>query len=47
MKRFVIPAVLADMINDTDHEKAERATNAMLAMTKLDIAALQKAYDGG
>ena len=43
----VIPAVLADMINDTDHEKAERATNAMLAMTKLDIAALQKAYDGG
>ncbi len=42
----VIPTVLMDMISDPDPEKAKRATEAMLAMTKLDIAALQKAYAG-
>ncbi|HKR50075.1 MAG TPA: VOC family protein [Pseudonocardiaceae bacterium] len=40
----VIPTVLIDMINDSDPEKAKRATEAMLAMTKFDIAALQKAH---
>jgi predicted 3-demethylubiquinone-9 3-methyltransferase (glyoxalase superfamily) len=43
----VVPAVLPDMIADPDPEKARRATEAMLTMTKLDIAALQKAYAGG
>jgi predicted 3-demethylubiquinone-9 3-methyltransferase (glyoxalase superfamily) len=42
----VVPAVLIDMIDDPDPEKAKRATAAMLTMTKLDIAALQKAYAG-
>ncbi|HUK68508.1 MAG TPA: VOC family protein [Streptosporangiaceae bacterium] len=42
----VIPTVLIDMISDPDPEKAKRATDAMLAMTKFDIAALQKAYAG-
>jgi predicted 3-demethylubiquinone-9 3-methyltransferase (glyoxalase superfamily) len=42
----VIPTVLIDLISDPDPEKAKRATEAMLAMTKLDIAALQKAYAG-
>jgi predicted 3-demethylubiquinone-9 3-methyltransferase (glyoxalase superfamily) len=42
----VIPAVLIDMISDVDPEKAKRATEAMMAMIKLDIAALQKAYAG-
>lgn len=42
----VIPAVLIDMISDPDPEKAKRATEAMLGMIKLDIAALQKAYAG-
>ena len=42
----VIPTVLIDMISDPDPEKAKRATEAMLAMTKFDIAALQKAYAG-
>ncbi|SNR61607.1 Glyoxalase superfamily enzyme, possibly 3-demethylubiquinone-9 3-methyltransferase [Haloechinothrix alba] len=42
----VIPAVLEDMVSDPDPEKAKRATEAMLGMTKLDIAALQKAYAG-
>ncbi|MEY9965624.1 putative 3-demethylubiquinone-9 3-methyltransferase (glyoxalase superfamily) [Streptacidiphilus sp. MAP12-16] len=42
----VVPAVLVDMLSDPDREKAARATAAMLSMTKLDIAALQKAYAG-
>ncbi|MGH3621052.1 MAG: VOC family protein [Sciscionella sp.] len=40
----VVPTVLMDMISDPDQEKAARATQAMLSMTKFDIAALQKAY---
>ena len=43
----VVPTVLLDMITDPDPRKAGRATEAMLTMTKLDIAALQKAYAGG
>ena len=42
----VIPAGLIDMISDPDPEKAKRTTEAMLAMTKFDIAALEKAYAG-
>jgi predicted 3-demethylubiquinone-9 3-methyltransferase (glyoxalase superfamily) len=42
----VIPTVLIDMIGDQDPERATRTTAAMLAMTKFDIAALQKAYAG-
>jgi predicted 3-demethylubiquinone-9 3-methyltransferase (glyoxalase superfamily) len=42
----VIPTVLIDMISDPDPEKAKRATEAMLSMTKFDTAALQKAYAG-
>jgi predicted 3-demethylubiquinone-9 3-methyltransferase (glyoxalase superfamily) len=43
----VVPTVLTEMITDPDPEKARRAFEAMLTMTKLDIAALQKAYAGG
>ena len=42
----VIPTVLVDMIGDPDPEKATRASEAMLSMTKFDIAALEKAYAG-
>ena len=42
----VVPTLLIDMISDSDPEKAKRATEAMLAMTKFDIAELQKAYAG-
>ncbi|MDN0199042.1 VOC family protein [Streptomyces sp. S.PNR 29] len=42
----VVPSVLIDMISDPDQEKAARATKAMLAMGKLDIAPLEKAYAG-
>jgi predicted 3-demethylubiquinone-9 3-methyltransferase (glyoxalase superfamily) len=34
------------MIGDPDPDKAKRVTEAMLTMTKLDIATLQKAYAG-
>jgi predicted 3-demethylubiquinone-9 3-methyltransferase (glyoxalase superfamily) len=44
----VVPAQMMDLLtNASEPEKAARATKAMLSMRKLDIAALQKAYDGG
>lgn len=43
----IVPTALMDMITDPDQEKAQRATAAMLTMTKFDIAALQQAYAGG
>jgi predicted 3-demethylubiquinone-9 3-methyltransferase (glyoxalase superfamily) len=42
----VIPRVLIDLIGDPDPEKSARATEAMLSMSKLDIAALEKAHAG-
>lgn len=42
----VIPTVLGDMMTDPDPAKASRAAAAMLSMTKLDIATLQRAYEG-
>jgi len=42
----VVPKVAIDMLGDPDPEKARRTTEAMLAMKKLDIAALQKAHAG-
>ena len=42
----VVPTELTAMVTDPDQEKAARATKAMLSMSKLDIAALRKAYDG-
>ncbi len=42
----IVPAVLFDMMADPDREKAKRASDAMLQMVKLDVAALRAAYDG-
>ena len=42
----VVPAKLIDMVSDSDAEKATRTTRAMLQMSKLDIAVLEKAYAG-
>ncbi len=36
---------LDDMLADKDSEKAKRAMAAMLTMAKLDVAALEKAYN--
>ncbi len=40
----IVPAVFFEMIADPDQDKAARVTQAMLSMTKLDIAALEQAY---
>lgn len=42
----VVPTVLSDMMEEKHGEKAKRAMRAMLQMKKLDIAALQRAFDG-
>ncbi|CAN7166922.1 VOC family protein [Variovorax sp. LjRoot290] len=43
----VIPDALGTMLQDKDPAKAQRTMEAMMKMSKLDIAALKKAYDGG
>jgi predicted 3-demethylubiquinone-9 3-methyltransferase (glyoxalase superfamily) len=42
----VVPGILADLVDEPQSEKSQRAMNAMMQMKKLDIATLQKAYDG-
>jgi predicted 3-demethylubiquinone-9 3-methyltransferase (glyoxalase superfamily) len=42
----VNPRVLGEMLGDPDSAKAKRAMDAMLTMTKIDIAALERAYEG-
>lgn len=42
----VVPSELIDLIGDPDPEKANRTTEAMLRMVKLDIAALRLAHAG-
>lgn len=42
----IIPRQMNEMLNDPDKEKAGRATQAMLQMKKIDIATLQKAFEG-
>jgi predicted 3-demethylubiquinone-9 3-methyltransferase (glyoxalase superfamily) len=42
----VVPTILGKLLSDPDGEKVYRATQAMLKMTKLDIAELQKAFNG-
>ena len=42
----IVPRVLIEMIGDKDPQKAQRVMAAMLQMKKIDIATLQRAYDG-
>jgi predicted 3-demethylubiquinone-9 3-methyltransferase (glyoxalase superfamily) len=42
----VIPARAIELIRDPGSAKAQRATKALLKMKKLDLAALERAYDG-
>jgi len=41
----IVPAVLDDMMRNGDTVRSKRVTDALLKMVKLDIAALQDAYD--
>lgn len=42
----IIPAAWFDMIRDPDAARVQRVFQALWQMTKLDLAALRKAYDG-
>lgn len=42
----IVPAALPRLLDDPDRERAARVMQAMLGMVKLDVAALQAAYDG-
>ena len=42
----IVPKVLPELLAGSDPAGAKRAMEAMLAMKKLDIAALQAAYEG-
>ena len=40
----IVPTILIKLLNDRDPAKANRVMQAMLQMTKIDIAALKEAY---
>lgn len=42
----IVPVILTRLMQDQDAAKAERVTAAMLKMTKIDIAALERAAAG-
>ncbi len=42
----VTPAILPQMLTDTDRKKAARVMEAMMKMKKIDIAALKRACEG-
>ena len=42
----VVPRALMTMLNDPDPAKAQRVTEAMLKMKKIDISGLEKAWKG-
>jgi predicted 3-demethylubiquinone-9 3-methyltransferase (glyoxalase superfamily) len=41
----IIPTALGEMLGDKDPRKAQNVMQAMLQMTKIDIAALRRAYE--
>lgn len=42
----IVPSILRPLLHDKDPVKSKRVMEAMLQMTKLDIKALQQAYEG-
>jgi predicted 3-demethylubiquinone-9 3-methyltransferase (glyoxalase superfamily) len=42
----IVPKAYMQMMSDSDSTRVARVLQAMMAMVKLDIAALQRAYDG-
>lgn len=41
----IIPKALGEMLGDTDPQKAKKTMDAMMKMRKIDIKALQEAYN--
>ena len=42
----IIPKTLGEMMGDKDPQKSKRVMQAMLQMSKIEIAGLKKAYEG-
>ena len=42
----IVPVRLTELLNDPDEAAAQRVMSAMLQMTKIDIAELERAYAG-
>jgi predicted 3-demethylubiquinone-9 3-methyltransferase (glyoxalase superfamily) len=42
----IVPAILPKLMSDPDPVKSQRVMKAMLQMVKMDIAELQRAYEG-
>lgn len=42
----IVPPVLFELLGDPDPDRSSRVMQAMLGMSKIDIAALQAAHDG-
>jgi predicted 3-demethylubiquinone-9 3-methyltransferase (glyoxalase superfamily) len=40
----IVPAILDELMSDTDQARSKKVTDALLKMVKLDIATLEKAY---
>ena len=43
----IVPRVLGELMNDPDPAKASRVMKAMLQMSKIDIAEIERAAEGG
>ncbi len=42
----IVPVVLIELLSDPDPDKSRRVMEAMMQMTKIDIAKLRQAYEG-
>ena len=42
----IVPSVLMELMQDPDPQKSQRVMEAMLQMTRIDIAKLRQAYEG-
>ena len=42
----IVPTALGEMLRADDRAKADRAMQAMLGMTKIDVEAMRRAFDG-
>jgi predicted 3-demethylubiquinone-9 3-methyltransferase (glyoxalase superfamily) len=43
----IVPSILGELVNEKDSVRSNRVMQALLQMTKLDIATLKAAYDKG
>jgi len=41
----IVPSILGELMGDPDPVKSQRVMQAMLQMSKIDIAGLQRAYE--